>query len=199
MTSADQAIQIILMYRRKKTIMQYILCNALLQKLIFYCWTVLSMTKQTHRRRLYQAEKILHRLTHSIFKKYPDRFFAYIRKIDALTFEEVLLLSFKARGFKVKHNKAYTKDGGLDGLVVFPDKTKWAIQAKRYCGHINPKHVNQFYKTIQQQHLNGGIFAHTGKTGETAYHNLRGNIVLLSGKRLHQFITESKDTDFIKD
>lgn len=158
-------------------------------KLKFYIWISLFVSKRTHKQRLKQAGRLLVVLNQPIFKNNPEKLFCYLRKIDPLTFEELILLCFKRRGLKVKHNAAYTGDGGVDGIVVLPDKTQWAIQAKRYQHHINPQHVADFAKAIVAQGFAGGWFVHTGKTGKFSYANLGGCVRLISGSKLHQLIT----------
>ena len=162
--------------------------RSLFAKLRFFIWINFIVKKATHKRCLRQANRILKILNQDEFKKYPGKLFAYLREIDPFAFEELLLLSFKSRGFKVKHNLAYTGDGGADGQVIFPDGSRWLIQAKRYENHINPQHVKSLSNLVCRLRADGGIFIHTGKTGESAYQHLGDNVVLLSGGNLHAFI-----------
>lgn len=148
-------------------------------------------TKPSHKKRIREARRLLRLFNSSDFRDSPARMFAYLRKIDAFTFEELLLLCFSSRGFKVKHNTAYTGDGGIDGVVILPDKTRWAIQAKRYAHYINARQVNDFYSVVRKKKFDGGIFMHTGKTGKQAYSYLNNNILLISGRDLHEFITKT--------
>ena len=103
-------------------------------------------------------------------------------------FEELLLLAFKKRGFKVIRNQRYTGDGGIDGIVVLPNQQKIAIQAKRYQAHINPKHVQDFQQDLRRKGCDGGYFIHCGKTGQRSYRNLSPNIKLISGLKLHALL-----------
>lgn len=87
--------------------------------------------------------------------------FSYLRKIDPFVFEELILLTFKKYGFKIKRNKRYTHDGGIDGRVK-KNGEKFLVQAKRYSGNINSEHVNDFIKTCRCYKV-CGYFIHTGK------------------------------------
>lgn len=157
----------------------------------FILWLTFSIKKISHKKRLMQARKVLLLMNTVEFRESAAKFFCYVRKLDPFVFEELLLLSFKNKGFKVKHNKAYTGDGGIDGSVILPNKTRWAIQAKRYESHINPAHIQDFEKAVIHLKFDGGFFIHTGKTGAESYKNLKQNIVLISGSKLHQLITGS--------
>ncbi len=76
-------------------------------------WVILIVKNKTHKLSLLQARKTLCLLNTNVFRVTPVKFFTCIRKINALTFEEVLWLSFKERGYRVRHNKAHTGDGGF--------------------------------------------------------------------------------------
>ena len=55
--------------------------------------------------------------------------------------------------------------------------------AKRYKSYINPKHIREFHRVIEQEKVIGGFFIHTGKTGEMSKELLREyRITLLSGQ-----------------
>lgn len=162
--------------------------SGIFSRIKFFLWCIFVVKKNSHKRRLKQARRVLRLLNRNEFRENPSKLFGYLRKIDPFTFEEVLLLCFKVRGFKVRYNQAYTGDGGVDGLVIFPDKSHWLIQAKRYEHHINLAHVKDFGCLMQKMGVNG-IFIHTGRTGGGVYHNLGKNILLLSGGRLHQFVS----------
>ncbi len=164
---------------------------SLMGRFKFYLWCTFLVKKTSHQRRIKQASRLLRLFNQQDFRHQPTSFFAYLRKIDAFTFEELLLLAFKARGCKVIHNEAYTGDGGIDGMVIFPDKTRWAIQAKRYSTYIKLEHVKALSQVVKAQRLQGGIFIHTGQTGGRVYPYLGKEILLISGQRLHQFVTSA--------
>ncbi|PHM28336.1 restriction endonuclease [Xenorhabdus innexi] len=107
----------------------------------------------------------------------------YLRQINPYVFEELLLLAFKKQGFKVKRNKSYSGDGGIDGKVWIGGKC-YLIQAKRYSQAINPNHIDEFGKVLQYMNCDG-LFIHTGRTGEKSiYHSAKYPIYIISGKRL---------------
>lgn len=123
---------------------------------------------------------------------YAGQRIRYLRTIDPFVFEELLLDAFKAKGYKVERNKRYTGDQGIDG-VVWKKERKYLVQAKRYRGHINLKHVKDFI-TLVDEHECHGFFCHTGRTGKRpkrviSEHN---NITFISGESLIQLIAETK-------
>lgn len=111
-----------------------------------------------------------------------------LRRMNPYAFEELLLTCCHEQGWEIERNFRYTGDGGLDGRVTIALKL-YLIQAKRYRGYINPKHIHDFYKVIQREKAYGGFFIHSGKTGELAQELLREyQISLLSGQRLVDFV-----------
>lgn len=107
--------------------------------------------------------------------------FAYARKIEPMIFEELVLIAFKAKGFMVRGNAAYTGDGGIDGRVWVEDWRQidpwfsrrhpnrivrgWAgIQCKRYEGAVRREHIRQFPYDLAKAELVAGLFVHTGTT-----------------------------------
>lgn len=111
-----------------------------------------------------------------------------LRNIDPFVFEEILLLCFRERGFRVKRNSRHTGDGGIDGIVFNENGQKILIQAKRYKNSINPEHVIDFAAAIQRERAAGGFFIHTGRTGEKSRANKAEVIRILSGDSLIQFV-----------
>ncbi len=133
--------------------------------------------------------RVFHRLQQPEYQSQPGRLFAYIRKIDPFVFEELLLIAFKSRGLKVVHNKRYTGDGGIDGVVILPSQHRMAIQAKRYQNHINVQHLKEFAGTIGKHQCHGRFFIHCGRSGQAVYQNLPANIILISGNNLHRLLS----------
>lgn len=162
--------------------------NTACQKITLTIW--LLFQRKSQRSRIKKALKIISLIRQKEFKEHPERLFAYIRKIDPFVFEELLLLSFKARGIKIQHNKRYTGDGGIDGIIFLENK-RYAIQAKRYTQHINASHSNHFKQAISSNRCSGGFFIHTGKSGQGVYQNLDSSIYLISGANLHRLLTDS--------
>ena len=79
---------------------------------------------------------------------------AYLKRINPYIFEELILYALKKRGYKVKPNKKYSGDGGIDGRF-YVDKELYYIQAKRYAGHINRKHVEEFDQIVTRDQVKG--------------------------------------------
>lgn len=159
-----------------------------IETIYYYYWLYFIIKKKSHRLRLIKAKKVFNTLKRPEFKNQPGRLFAYVRCIDPFVFEELLLLSFKERGLKVIHNKRYTGDGGIDGIVVLPSNQRVAIQAKRYQNHIHTHHIRDFEQAIKKHQCVAGYFIHSGKSGKTIYQNLPQNIVLVSGENLHRLL-----------
>ncbi len=180
MTVANQIDQVL----GKPMVFEFSKANAK-NGLIRFLWLFFIVGKTKHFSKTSKAKKLLKKLQSDDFNM-PGKFFAYIRKIDPLVFEELLLFAFEFRGYQVKRNKAYTGDGGCDGSVIIDGKT-YAIQAKRYQKHINPAHVKALNDYVLTHRLDGGIFIHTGKTGMGSYRNLK-NTWLISGSRLHKLL-----------
>lgn len=112
---------------------------------------------------------------------------SYLRKIDPFVFEELLLTAFKEQGCKIKRNKKYTGDGGLDGQVWI-NKKHYLIQAKRYKAYINKQHMKEFI-LLNEKEKTEGLFIHTGKTGkETRLLARENNIKIISGSSLYSLI-----------
>lgn len=145
-----------------------------------------SFIKTKHLIRIRSAKKIYKNIN-GIKNDNGGWLFSYLRKIDPFVFEELILLAFKKHGFRIKRNKRYTHDGGVDGRIKKAGK-KYLIQAKRYSDYINPQHVQEFIKTCHY-HKCCGYFIHTGKTGEETKEILKKNpqIKLISGEKLYDF------------
>ena len=156
-------------------------------KFSYYAWLYLVKQK-SHRVRIRKATRVFHLLKNTEFKREPGRLFAYLRTLDPFVFEELLLIAFKSRGLKVIHNKRYTGDGGIDGMVILPSKERLAIQAKRYKNHINLQHIKDFSGVLKNHRCQGGLFIHCGKSGQTVYQNIPENIMLISGTNLHRLL-----------
>lgn len=113
---------------------------------------------------------------------------AMLRKMNPYAFEELLLTCCQEQGWDIERNFSYSNDGGLDGRVTIAGRL-YLIQAKRYRGYINPKHIRDFYGVIHKEKAVGGFFVHTGKTGGRSKELLREyRISLLSGQRLVDFV-----------
>lgn len=136
--------------------------------------------KGLHRRKIGAAARALDRLAEI---EHPGARFAYLRKVDPFTFEEMILTALEREGHVITRNARYTGDGGADGRVKI-DGEPYLIQAKRYSGTINPAHVLAFAALCQREQAKG-LFVHTGATGKGAWRATDGKEVrIVSGDRL---------------
>ena len=103
---------------------------------ITLCWLFLQLRpgarERRHARLQEKARRVLIKI--NTIPNMPQRL-AYLRKIDPLAFEELLLETFERRGFKVTRNTHYSGDGGVDGIVTLHGE-RFLVQAKRYGKHI---------------------------------------------------------------
>jgi len=120
----------------------------------------------------------------------PGKQFSYIRKVDPFVFEEMILTALKDSGLKIKRNKRYTGDGGIDGKVVI-NGAMTLIQAKRYKGHIAAQHVTEFEGICRRRGCKG-LFVHTGRTGKQARAN-RNDVDIISGQRMLNLLLGKPD------
>lgn len=93
----------------------------------------------------------------------PAQQIAYLRQIDPFIFEELVLWVLKDQGHRIKRNKRYTGDGGIDGQVWIKGK-RHLVQAKRYSGYIKKAHLHEFDALCQKRRCKG-LFIHTGVLG----------------------------------
>ena len=82
---------------------------------------------------------------------------AILRKMNPYAFEELLLTCYHEKGWEIERNFSYSNDGGLDGRVTIALKL-YLIQAKRYRGYINPKHIHDFNQVIRREKAYGGQY-----------------------------------------
>ena len=139
--------------------------------------------KLSHTRRIKAARRVLKKLRTI---DHPSGQFAYLRKVDPFVFEELILEAFNRGGLKIKRNRRYTGDGGIDGKVKINGRYV-LIQAKRYSGYINNNHVTLFSKLCKDKRQLG-LFIHTGKTGKGSYHQQSGEVDIVSGSRMLDLI-----------
>lgn len=136
-----------------------------------------------HRLYLKKAKKIFRNLQE--FKPGEEgKMIAYLRKINPYVFEELLLIAFEKKGYKVYRNKRYSGDGGIDGRVK-KDGVLYFVQAKRYKSHVNNKHVAAFVDVCRENDVKG-FFVHTGKTGKNSLGIVikSDRVQIISGKNL---------------
>lgn len=165
--------------------MEVVLLGMLIYILIFLVFLlfILLLTKRKSKYQYNQekGDKILEKINSFEF---DGQKINYLKKIDPFVFEEIILTAFKNKGFKIKRNKKYTGDGGIDG-IVFYNNQKYLVQAKRYKNHINNQHVEEFSNLCLENKCKG-YFVHTGKTGKKSNHIQQhsGHIKIISGSKL---------------
>lgn len=122
-----------------------------------------------------------HKRLRRIGQDNPGAVIAYIRKMNPHAVEELVLDAAEAAGHKVKRNRAYTGDGGVDGEIKIDD-TWYLVQTKRYSKAITPEHVAAF-SCLCRQRGKPGLFIHTGRTGPKS--RMRGSpVLIISGSSL---------------
>lgn len=113
------------------------------------------------------------------------RSLAYLRAVDPLVFEEVVMSALEDAGLLVLRSRRYSGDGGVDGVLWLPGRGWYAVQSKRYRQHVCPEHVCSFGQAIAAGEFDGGLFVHTGRSGAALYPQMDvARIGLLSGDRL---------------
>lgn len=146
--------------------------------------------KDNHSWRIKQGDKVIERVQGMVQNGEGGKAVSYLRSksVDPFVFEELLLTCFKSRGVRIKRNKRYTGDGGIDG-VVWINRKKVLIQAKLYSGHINPKHVEELAELCAGKKALG-LFIHSGRTGDMSRDIAKDTGVhILSGQHLLDLIT----------
>ena len=145
-----------------------------------WVWKRFLRVPKSHRRRIRAADRALAKLSEI---QSPAARFAWLRKMDPFTFEEMILTALKREGAKIKRNRRYTGDGGADGRAVINGETH-LIQAKRYSGHINAADVREFASLCAANGVKG-LFVHSGKTGGGSIVAMGSGVVrIVSGQGL---------------
>jgi len=150
-------------------------------------WGALLFGTKVNRHRRYQRQacRVLDRLPQL---DGDGQRLAYLRKVNPYVFEELLLTAFELRGYRIKRNRRYSGDGGLDGQVWI-DGQRYLIQAKRYARAITPDHVAEFGALVRREGCRG-LFVHTGRTGPKSRAILARipEVELLSGQGLLELL-----------
>ena len=149
----------------------------------------------THRRRVRRSRRILRELRAIRGEAASARAFGYLRRIDPLVCEEVVLSALEDAGAFVLRNRRYSGDGGLDGRCWLPG-ARWgvhAVQVKRYDAAVAPAHLAALSKLVDEGGWSGGLFVHCGRTGPLSYAVLRGSrVALVSGDTLLRLLIEKQ-------
>ena len=169
--------------------------------LVRVCMRLLSTAVNTvrlaglpfHQRNVRKSRRVLRAVRQFREPGMVARCLTYLRQVDPLVFEEVVLSALEDAGLLVLRNRSYSGDGGIDGAVWEPKSGWLAVQVKRYSSHIHRGHLLEFRAVIQRRNFDGGFFVHTGRSGSGAYEFLRDSgIILLSGDRLVTLLSERK-------
>ena len=138
----------------------------------------------SHKRRIRQARRVLDRLAPWVAAGDGGRVIGYLRKIDPLVFEELVLEAFARAGMRIRRGVRYSGDGGVDGHVWIGGRL-CPIQCKRYRNAIDPRHVAAFADLAIHSRAPFAFFIHTGRTGDLSREAARGAPVeMVSGSRL---------------
>ncbi|QIR16498.1 restriction endonuclease [Shewanella aestuarii] len=123
----------------------------------------------------------------------PAQVFAYLRRMDPFTFEELLLTSINRNSFvKIERNSKYTGDGGIDGRFYINGKL-FLIQAKRYKGYVKTADIEYLHEKALELNAAGALFVHTGKTRSVAFSKYtNGKIFIVSGHAMCTLIQKGK-------
>jgi len=148
-------------------------------------WREISLP-MSHHRRIRAARRTLD-LLNGWLRQDGDhaapRVFGYLRKVDPLVFEELVIEAFRRAGVRIQRNRRYSGDGGVDGHVLHAGR--WCpIQCKRYQSAINPAHVADFSRIVERSRAPCGYFVHTGRTGDASWEARVVAVQMISGHRL---------------
>ena len=147
----------------------------------------------SHRRRVRRSRAVLRELRAMRGDSAAARSFGYLRKVDPLVCEEVVLSALEDAGVFVLRNRRYTGDGGIDGRcwLLGAGWRMHVVQIKRYDAAIAPSHVAAFAQLVRQGRWAGGLFVHCGRTGPMSYLALRGaDMELISGDTLLRLLID---------
>jgi restriction system protein len=135
------------------------------------------------------ARAALRRIRSFEGEHYRPRTIAYLRAVDPLVFEEIVLCALERRGALVLRNTRYSGDGGLDGQFYLRGVGRCALQAKRYGATVSREHLEVFRHGVVSQGFALGLFVHTGRSGSALKSVGRDDRVLIvSGSRLADLV-----------
>jgi restriction system protein len=144
-----------------------------------------------HQRNVRQSRRVLRAVRAFAEPGAAARGLGYLRAVDPLVFEEVVMSALEDAGLLVLRGTRYSGDGGVDGAVWLPGRGWCAVQSKRYRHHVCLAHVRAFGDVIASGKYDGGLFVHTGRSGVALYGQLdAARIGLLSGERLMRLVRE---------
>ena len=155
--------------------------------IIVIVW-LLAWRKPPHAWRIHKSYRILSKLEQIGVQSGPAAQFGYLRSksVDPYTFEEAILSALKNHGLKIKRNRRYSGDGGIDGRAWHKGRLI-LIQAKLYRHHVAKKDVEQFCGLCKRRKALG-LFVHSGRTGKGAKIFFDDRVKVVSGERLLRFL-----------
>ena len=136
-------------------------------------------TTETKVVRSYQSEG--ERIYCFLQKREPDEIDLIIREMKPFAFEELIITALCDHGYAAYHGKAYTRDHGVDGWVVYNGQNH-PIQIKRYNGAIPTEMIKDF-AAICNRYETEGLFIYTGRLQKNAYAYTE-NMQMIGGTRL---------------
>lgn len=160
---------------------------AIIVAIVFFAIIVLfwlNTTPTRHAWRIRKSQWVLKQIRLIADERGPAAQFAFLRSkaVDPFVFEEAILSALNYRKIKIKRNRRYTGDGGIDGMAWSQGKLI-LIQAKLYSGHIAPKHVEEFVLLCKRRRAYG-LFVHSGRTGPASKLFVSPGLDIVSGERL---------------
>ncbi|GGB52677.1 restriction endonuclease [Shewanella inventionis] len=160
---------------------------------VFVVISVIYLTIDTSKNKRWRVESsksALHKIKNF---ELPAQVFAYVRRMDPFTFEELLLTSINRNSFvKIERNSKYTGDGGVDGRFYINGKL-FLLQAKRYKGYVKTADVQSLVEKTEEHKAAGAIFVHTGKTTNAALKKYtEGKVFIVSGHAMCALVQKGK-------
>jgi restriction system protein len=148
-----------------------------------------------HWRKTRRAERALEKVRTFDGEKVVPRVLAYLRKLDPFVFEEILLCALNEAGYRVRRNRKYTGDGGVDGRLSDAEGNKILLQAKRYSGYVKASDVDAFSILVERyDDIAFGIFFHTGRTGPKSHWKKGKCVTVISGNHLVRLLLKPEET-----
>lgn len=83
-----------------------------------------------------------------------------LKELDPYLFEELVLTAYEQQGQRVRRNRRYSGDGGIDGMVWLKGKCHF-VQSKLYTGYIKRRHLEEFDQLCRHRRVRG-VFVYTG-------------------------------------
>lgn len=147
----------------------------------------LSWKKRRHARNQAQARRVINKLREI---QHGGQKLSYLRRIDPLVFEELVLEALERRGVTVTRSESYSGDGGVDGRFMMGSGKRYLVQCKRYESYVSKQHVLAFASILESEGIHG-IFCHTGKTGRASldFHKKHDFLTIISGDKLLRLLS----------